>query len=253
MLSMDDKYSLYNMENIKRCKVDPEYLGEVMLANENLIWYAIHKYVGKPEALIENNGLDKDDILQQGRLGFLKAIYAFDTERGIKFSSFAVTAIVREVRTYLRDYTNVIRLTRNAHALIREIKRIENDFGYLPTVEELALLLDEKEEKIKKALQVGKPVKYLEEQISDSITCMDALEDDYTENFEEKLIDKIHVDNIINAIRANLTPTEVDILLSQMKGLSQTQTAKEHKMSQMRVSRILKKVAHLINKANIKL
>lgn len=29
-------YSLYNMENIERCKADPDYLGEAMLANAGI-------------------------------------------------------------------------------------------------------------------------------------------------------------------------------------------------------------------------
>ena len=120
-------YSLYDMKNIERCKVDPDYLGEVMIANENMIWYAIHKYIGKPEVIASNYGIEKDDISQLGRMGFIKSIKAFDTNRGIKFSSFAVTAIVREIRCYLRDSANIIRLTRTAHALLNDIKKVEKD------------------------------------------------------------------------------------------------------------------------------
>ena len=126
------------MENIERCKVDESYLGDVLLVNEDLIWHSVHKYIGKPEVIIANNCIDKDDILQLGRLGFIKSIYAFETSRGIKFSSFSVTAIVREIRCFLRDSGSIIRPTRTANELIHKINRIDKELGYTPPIEELA-------------------------------------------------------------------------------------------------------------------
>jgi RNA polymerase sigma factor (sigma-70 family) len=249
-------YSMYRMDNIERCKEDPAYLGDVLLVNENLIWHSVHKYIGKPETIADNNGLEKEDILQLGRMGYIKAIKAFDTTRGIKFSSFAVTAIVREIRCFLRDTANIIRLTRTAHSLLMDIRKVENDFGYMPSVEDLAMLLDEKEEKITKVLQIGQPVKSLEGKVTYPLvekqryvpdTClMDLLHAD--ENVEIDVVDKVYVDSIIDSIRAKLTDTEVNVLNSQMEGNSQTQTAREYNISQMRVSRIIKKIAKLIDK-----
>lgn len=243
-----DYYSLYSMSNIERCKVDNDYLDEVIIVNSDLIWFSIHKYVGDPVILAATNSIDKDDIFQLGVLGFLKAIKAFDTQRGVKFSSFAVTTIVREVRCFIRDSANLIRLTRKAHSLVREIRKVEQDLGYTPTVEELSIILDEKEEKICKALQIGKPVKYLEEHdYSNSdynMTSLDLLRDDT--DIYSQTVDKVYIESIIKAIRNNLTPLELDILKSQLKGHSQTNTAKICNVSQMRVSRAIKKIARLI-------
>jgi len=239
-------YSLYDMKNIERCKVDPDYLGEAMIANENMIWYAIHKYIGKPEVIASNYGIEKDDILQLGRMGFIKAIKAFDTNRGIKFSSFAITAIVREIRCYLRDSANIIRLTRTAHALLNDIRKVENDLGYTPSVEELSMLLYEDEDKISKVLQVGKPVKYLDEQVKDNNNPNWDLEDKSLGNIEDIVVNKVYIDSIIDSIRNKLSEVELNVLKSQLNGFSQTQTAKEQNISQMRVSRIIKKIANLI-------
>jgi RNA polymerase sigma factor (sigma-70 family) len=242
-------YSLYNMDNIKRCKVDPLYLGEAMLANECLIWHSIHKYVGNPEIIAGNNGIERDDILQLGRMGFIKAIHAFDTERGIKFSSFSVTAIVREVRCYIRDSASIVRLTRTAHSLMNDIKRVESDLGYMPTVEELSYLLDEKEEKVSKVMQIGKPVKYLDEYMhfdnaTQSVSFLDLV--DNTEDVEAYVTDIVYIDSVIDSIRSKISDIDVDVIKSQISGVSQTQTAKDLNISQMRVSRIIKKVANLI-------
>lgn len=254
-------YSMYSMENIERCKIDAPYLGDALLVNETLIWHSIHKYIGKPEIIAANNSIEKEDILQLGRMGFVKAIKAFDTTRGIKFSSFAVTTIVREVKCFLRDTANMIRLTRTAHSLLMETRKLEHEFGYLPSVEDMAMLLDEKPEKITKVLQIGQTVRSLESSISTKVSdrgynspdlgLVDILQTD--ENIELDVVDRVYVDSIISAIRHKLTDTEVNVLRSQLEGNSQTQTAREYDISQMRVSRIIKKIAALVRKyADIK-
>lgn len=253
-LSEDRDYYSLTMDNIERCKVDAEYLGDVMLVNENLIWHSVHKYVGNPMVIVKTNCIEKDDILQLGRLGFIKAIHAFDTTRGFEFSSFAVTAIVREIRCFLRDSGSIMRPTRTARDLINRINRIENEFGYLPSVEDLSILLDVKEDKIKKALQVGRPVKYLHERISNAgkdggwgyeTTLLDFIEDT-SEKLEDKVIDQLYIDSVVNALGHYLSDLELQVLKLRLSGLSQTQTAKKKNISQMRVSRIMKKIANII-------
>lgn len=244
-------YSLDVMENIERAKDDPDYLGDTILVNENLIWHSVHKYVGKPETLTKNYCVEKDDIFQLGRYGFIKAIKAFDTGRGVKFSSFAVTAIVREVKCYLRDSASIIRPTRTANELIHRISRAEVELGYPPSIEDLSLMLDETEERIVKALRVGQPVRYLDEPIhleggegSHNASYMDLISD--SGDLENQIVDKLYVDSIIDAVKTQLTPKELSVLICRASGLTQTQTANIENISQMRVSRIMKKIASML-------
>lgn len=252
-LSLDrNYYSLDSMDNIETAKLDAEYLGDVLVVNENLIWHSIHKYCGKPETIVKNYCIEKDDIIQLGRIGFIKAIKAFDTGRGVKFSSFAVTAIVREIKCFLRDSASIIRPTRTANELIHRIGRLENDLGYLPLVEDLSLMLDEPEERITKALRVGQPVKYLDEPARNQATTgmekaslLDFIGD--STNVENSVIDRIYADSIIDAASDKLTDKEIAVLIWRASGLNQTQTAEKENISQMRVSRIMKKVATILS------
>jgi RNA polymerase sporulation-specific sigma factor len=246
-------YSLYEMSNVEKCKINSGYLGDVIIANEDLIWHSVHKYVGKPEVITANYRVEKDDILQLGRLGFYKAVMAFDTGRGVKFSSFAVTAIVREIKCYLRDSANIFRPTRTANELIQRISRIETDLGFLPSITALSEMLDEPKERIKKAVQVGKNVKYLDENIKQApsvaaaigtVTFLDLLED--KAQVESDVLDKVLVDTVIESIKDRLTEEEVRVLRTRIEGYNQTQTAEKERISQMKVSRIMKKVAALI-------
>lgn len=246
-----DHYSMDYMGNIARCKIDEGFLGDCMLVNENLIWHSVHKYIGKPEVIVKKHCVEKDDILQLGRMGFLKAVKAFDTERGVKFSSFAVTAIVREIRCFLRDSASIIRPTRTANELINRINRLEHEMGYLPASADLALLLDEDEEKITKALQVGKGVKYLDEPVgmdvaqSQVVTLMDII--DSGEGIEDGVVDKVYVDAVIDSVKRKLNEKELNVLKRRLEGFNQTQTADFEDISQMRVSRIMRKVARILD------
>lgn len=249
-----DYYSMDVMSNITRCKTDADYLGDAMLVNERLIWHSVHKYVGNPDVIATNYRMDKDDVLQLGRLGFFKAIMAFDVGRGVKFSSFAVTAIVREVKCYLRDSANILRPTRTANELMGRISRLEIELGYLPNIADIAILLDEQESRVQKAVQIGKTVRYLDEPFTNSrhennevvaVTALDLLPD--SEDIELDVLDKVMIDAVIDKAREKLSGKEIDVLIDRIAGYNQTQAAERQQMSQMRVSRIMKKAAIVLH------
>jgi RNA polymerase sigma factor (sigma-70 family) len=217
-----------------------------------LIWHSIHKYVGKPEVVAKNNGMEKDDIFQLGVMGLLKAVRDFDVNRGIKFSSYAVTAIYREVRCYIRDSSNIIRLSRTAYSLLNEIRKLEGELGYIPQTRELALYFNESEDKIVKALQIGKSVKYLDEavtksecRVSDTLKITDMLIDDDV-NVEDCVLDRLYLENMLQTLNPYLTEVECKVLKGQLDGLTQAQISKNYRISTMKVSRSMKKIMALV-------
>ena len=54
-----------------------------------------HKFKGK--------GIEYDDLFQAGCMGLVKATDAFDTQRGVRFSTYAVPVILGEMRRLFRD------------------------------------------------------------------------------------------------------------------------------------------------------
>lgn len=63
--------------------------------NMGLINLAAKRYTGF--------GVDYEDLFQIGAIGLVKAARAYDSEKNIKFSTYAVTKIIGEIKTYLRD------------------------------------------------------------------------------------------------------------------------------------------------------
>jgi len=75
-----------------------ESLNRLLIQHEGLVHYAVDRQ--------ELCGLDYEEALQAGRRGLWRAILGYDVERGIRFSTYAYTAIIRyvwaEVRSHLR-------------------------------------------------------------------------------------------------------------------------------------------------------
>ncbi len=48
------------------------------------------------------NGLDNDDLHQEGMIGFVSAVYSYDSARGVKFDTYFKTVITRKMISALR-------------------------------------------------------------------------------------------------------------------------------------------------------
>jgi len=240
-------YSLYIPENIERCKVDNEYLEEVLLVHENLIWYSIHKYIGNIKAILNNCKLTKEDLLQIGRMAFIKAIKFFDTSKNVKFSSFAVITIVRDIKYYLKLNTDIVKLSRNAVNLIIRIKHLEGNLGYLPEPKEIAEKLNVSEQKVLQVLNYYKSTKYLEESFNDTnYYFSNLLKEEESIKSLLKVEDEIFEEQILQHLSKHLTKKEYQILIDKINGLAKTEISKKYNISISQINNILKKAEKLI-------
>ena len=63
--------------------------------NMGLVHTCAHRFTGK--------GIEYEDLFQAGCMGLVKAFDAFDRERGVRFSTYAVPVILGEIRRLFRD------------------------------------------------------------------------------------------------------------------------------------------------------
>lgn len=251
---MTKKYSLHNTNNIKKAQEDRDFLGELLFSNKDLIWFTIHRYIGNPSMLAVANGMEKNDVFQVGCYGFMKAIDTFDTKRGVLFTSYAPTVIIREIQNYLRNKGKLIRLTRTAHnTLIKTQSYLEDKYyNYLP-VEEIAEITGESKEKIIDVTSANNvsslytPLKMQES--NKQLYLVDTIADET--DYEQNVIENIYLDELLKTIRSKLDELENDVLTEKLKGLTQKQIAENKNISKMRVNRILKKVRKIIEKENL--
>jgi len=85
---------------------------------------------------------DREDVEQVAALGLLKAIERFDPERGVAFTSFAVPTIMGEIKRYFRDLGWTVRVPRDLQELAarseKESARLTAELGRAPTIAEIA-------------------------------------------------------------------------------------------------------------------
>jgi RNA polymerase sigma-B factor len=99
----------------------------------------------------------QDDLAQVACVGLVKAVDRFDPERGLRFASFAVPTILGELRRHLRDTTWRLHIPRKLQdqilALASVTEELSGELGRSPTVDELAARMRVSPEIVLDALQ----------------------------------------------------------------------------------------------------
>jgi len=76
-------------------QTDEKLINQTIIEYEYIIKIIISKYKIMPK--------DYDDAFQEGRLGLLKAIQAYQDNKGANFTSFASLCIDRQILSFLRN------------------------------------------------------------------------------------------------------------------------------------------------------
>ncbi len=187
-----------------------------------------------------------DDLMQVASLGLVKAIDRFDPHRGTAFSSFAVPTILGELKRYFRDLGWAVHVPRGAQEQALKVEEAQQQLtartGRPPSVPDLAEFLELSVEDVLDALETAGAHHCVsldtprEDGEGESGTLADAFgEPDSRFEFVEASV------SIASAAR-HLSARERRVLeLRFVQDLTQTQIAELIGVSQMQVSRILRR------------
>lgn len=70
-----------------------------------------------------------DDLVQEARIGLLKAIERFDPARGVQFGAYATPTIMGELRRHFRDRTWAVHVPRGAKDLVGAVMTARDDLS----------------------------------------------------------------------------------------------------------------------------
>ena len=230
-------------ELLKKCAAgDKKAREELISGNLRLVLSVVQRFAGRGSP---------DDVFQVGCIGLIKAIDNFNTEVGVKFSTYAVPMIIGEIRRYLRD-NNMLRVSRGMrdiayHALTAK-EELAAELGRDPTNEEIAQKIGEKADNVTAALEaIVEPVSLFDPVYSDgadSVFVMDGIRDE--ENTDERWIENIALETAL----AGLGERESAIInMRFFRGKTQMEIAEEIGISQAQVSRIEKSALERMRKA----
>lgn len=189
-----------------------------------------------------------EDIIQVGSVGLIKAIKLYNPEISENFKTYATYLITGEIRHYLRDKASMIKAPREIHELAYRvnqlIEKLKEQSGDAPTEIELACELETPLAKIKEVIDIErrKQTVSLDQIISygddDSQTLSDKIADETYQNMSSFQEDKILIQDAIKNLDKELQEV---IILNYFEDLSQTQIALKLGISQMQVSRRIRK------------
>jgi len=188
-----------------------------------------------------------DDLVQVGAIGLIKAIDRFDLERGVELTTYATPNIVGEIKRYFRDKGWSVRVPRGLQELnIRLNKVIDELVPKLqrsPTINELAEAANATPEEVLEALETSQA--YNSISLQSSPNGESGEEDggliDYLGG-EEAAYDTMEDRTTLAPGFAKLDKRERYILhLRFFEGLTQSQIAERVGISQMHVSRLIRR------------
>ena len=222
---------------------DQQAREELIAGNLRLVLSVIQRF--------SNRGENADDLFQVGCIGLMKAIYNFNVDLDVRFSTYGVPMIIGEIRRYLRD-NSAMRVSRamrdTAYRVLQAKEAYMAEHQREPSVEEIAKLLDLKREEVVFALEaIVDPVSLYEPVYSDSgdtVCVMDQVRD--SKNTDESWLERIALKEAIG----QLTQRERDILSMRFfQGKTQMEVSAEIGISQAQVSRLEKNALKQIRKA----
>jgi len=197
-------------------------------------------------------GEQLEDLVQVGCIGLIKAIDRFDVDRGVELTTYATPNIIGEIKRHFRDKGWSVRVPRGLQELNVRLSHLVEDLTVQlersPTIAELAKAAGVEEEEVLEALESGQAYATLslsaptgggeEGSDLDPLESLGELEHEY-EVSEDRAV-------LAPGLRV-LDERERRILhLRFFEGLTQSQIAQQVGISQMHVSRLIRRALNKI-------
>jgi RNA polymerase sigma-B factor len=195
------------------------------------------RYAGRGESI--------EDIEQVGAIGLIKAIDRYELSREVALTTYATPNVVGEIKRHFRDKGWAIRVPRALQELNGKmgptIERLTGRLGRSPTIAEIAREFQTTPEQVLEAMEAGSA--YAPQSLSvgptDGESELDPMETIGSEDLEFERTDE----------RASLEPAlaalpdreQLILKLRFEEGLTQTQIAEQVGISQMHVSRLIRR------------
>jgi RNA polymerase sigma-B factor len=196
-----------------------------------------------------NRGEPLEDLVQIGAIGLIKAVDRFDPNRGVALTTYAMPTIIGEIKRHFRDRGWAVRVPRGLQELSMRLARILEqltvELERSPTIAELARAAGVGEEEVLEAIESSRayasvPLSTQSEgdDEEDALAGFGASDPGY-EVSEDRAV--------LAPGLATLDERERRIILLRFyAGLTQTQIAQRVGISQMHVSRLIRRALEKI-------
>lgn len=191
-----------------------------------------------------------DDLIQVGCVGLIKALDKYNPLAGTRFKTYATYLVTGEIRHYLRDKSAIIKAPRQMYELYYRmnqiVQRLTDDLGRPPSDLEIA---EELQCPVERVQDVGvvdrrRNVVSLDQFVagtdgqSGETVYVERLADHKYNEFLQNQEDKLLLEKVLRRLKTDL---RVVVEMTYYEDMSQMEIARRLGISQMQVSRRLRK------------
>ncbi|MDZ4063210.1 MAG: SigB/SigF/SigG family RNA polymerase sigma factor [Coriobacteriia bacterium] len=232
-----------------RLEADEAARDELITMYLNLVKYLASRF--------RNRGEPIDDLIQVGTIGLIKAIDRFDIDRQVEFTTYATPTIVGELKRYFRDKGWAIKVPRRLQELSFKVNQavdaLTQRLQKSPTIAEIAEYLDVTSEEVLEALETSEAYNFVSLESdrggdgSDSFSILEYIGKD------DQLMAIVDDRTTLASALKQLTAQEQRVLyLRFFEGLTQTEIARQLRISQMQVSRLLRRTLKVLREGIVR-
>ena len=217
---------------------DMEAREQLDMSHLNLVRFLANKF--------KNRGEPLDDLIQVGYLGLLKAIDRFDPDRGLEFTTYATPTILGEIKRHFRDKGWSVRIPRRLQELSAKVNQatdtLTTQLQRSPTIQEIADYLDASVDEVLEAMESSSAYSSVplegtgssENDDAPSVIDRYGSEDNELAFTDDRLV--------IEEALKGFSPREREVIeLRFLKGMTQIEIAEQLGISQVQVSRLLRR------------
>jgi RNA polymerase sigma-B factor len=225
-------------ELLRRYHVDGDRAAREALVQRHLplVRALARRYAGRGESL--------EDIEQVGAIGLIKAIDRYELSREVALTTYATPNVVGEIKRHFRDKGWAIRIPRGLQELNAKmsatIERLTARLGHSPSIAEISEELQTTPEQVLEAMEAGSA--YAPASLSAGPGTEGELDPMETIGSEDVNFERSEQRASLEPALELLPDREREILRMRFEdGLTQTQIAEQVGVSQMHVSRLIRK------------
>lgn len=222
---------------------DMDAREQLVMSHMNLVRFLANKF--------KNRGEPLDDLMQVGYLGLLKAIDRFDPERGLEFTTYATPTILGEIKRHFRDKGWSVRVPRRLQELSAKVNQatdaLTTQLQRSPSIDEIAEYLDASVDEVLEAMESSSAYSSVplegggsgEDDEAPSVIDHYATEDPDLAASDDRIV--------LQEAIADFSPREQDVVRMRFEeGLTQVEIAERLGISQVQVSRLLRRTLRRI-------
>jgi RNA polymerase sigma-B factor len=193
----------------------------------------------------KNSGEPLEDLEQLGYIGLINAINLYNQQRKVKFETYASWFISGEIRHYIRDKHQAIKIPHWITELNRKIDefivKYKEETKQIPSLKKVAEEFNLTEEGVKEVLKARDVVHVVSIDQDNrnydynEYPALEKIKNDHYKSFKLPIEDLIALDLALNKLK-NLQRKVVNYIF--IKDLTQEKIAKKLAISQRQVSRI---------------